>query len=222
MRCGFWPLIQWYVYPWSSQSFPKERTAGVSSRSITVTNKSNSLPTDDEQVARVPKTGEQEKKRAQAGWQSVCSGTTIGSQHSTLFQETPLTAVVPKPSEQRSSATMRTKAKRKHWSLRLVLEPDGWMTWQVFKVRNVFRVKSRLALVQSSIRCRGTRFGNSMDSILSVQNQNFSRNRRELTKVLGADVETTSHLHWQFLGIRQSLWRSLLESLHVYTTPIGD
>ena len=43
MRCGFWPQIQWYVYPWSSQSFPKERTAGVSSRSITVTNKSNCL-----------------------------------------------------------------------------------------------------------------------------------------------------------------------------------
>ena len=29
--------------PWSSQSFPSERTAGVPSRSITVTNKSNSL-----------------------------------------------------------------------------------------------------------------------------------------------------------------------------------
>ena len=30
-------------YPWSSQSFPKERTAGVSSRSITLTSKSNCL-----------------------------------------------------------------------------------------------------------------------------------------------------------------------------------
>ena len=70
------------------------------------------LVTDDEQAVRVPKTGEQEKRRAQAGRQSVCSGTTIGSQHSTLSQESPLTAVVPKPSEQRSSATMRTEAKR--------------------------------------------------------------------------------------------------------------
>ena len=34
VRCGFWPLVQ---------SFPRERTAGVSTRSITVTNKSNSL-----------------------------------------------------------------------------------------------------------------------------------------------------------------------------------
>ena len=74
----------------------------------------NVPPADDEQVARVPKTGGQEKRRVQAGRQSVRGGTTIGSQHSTLFQESPLTAVVPKPSEQRSSATMRTKAKRKH------------------------------------------------------------------------------------------------------------
>ena len=36
-----------------------------------------------------------------------------------------------------------------------------------------------------------------MDSILSVQNQNFSGNRKELTNVLGADVETKSH----YLGI---------------------
>ena len=43
MRCGFWPLIHWYVYPWSSLSFPRERTARVSSRSITLTNKSTCL-----------------------------------------------------------------------------------------------------------------------------------------------------------------------------------
>ena len=30
------------------------------------------------------------------------------------------------------------------------------------------------------------------------------------------------HLHWQFLGIRQSLWRSFLESLYVDTTQIGN
>ena len=31
MKCGFWPLVTWHKNPWSSQSFPKERTAGVSS-----------------------------------------------------------------------------------------------------------------------------------------------------------------------------------------------
>ena len=40
---GFWPLVQWQVYARSSQSSPRERTAGISSGSITVTNKSNSL-----------------------------------------------------------------------------------------------------------------------------------------------------------------------------------
>ena len=43
MSCGFCPLVQWMEYPWSSQSFPSKKTAGVSSRSFTVTNKSNSL-----------------------------------------------------------------------------------------------------------------------------------------------------------------------------------
>ena len=36
----FWPLVHGLVYPQSSQSFQNERTAGVSSRSITLTNKS--------------------------------------------------------------------------------------------------------------------------------------------------------------------------------------
>ena len=36
MRCGFWPLIHSYEYPCSSQSFPSDRTAGVSSRSFIV------------------------------------------------------------------------------------------------------------------------------------------------------------------------------------------
>ena len=38
-------------------------------------------------------------------------------------------------------------------------------------------------------------FGNSLDSILSVWNENFSGNKKELAKVRGADVETQSHLH---------------------------
>ena len=48
------------------------------------------------------------------------------------------------------------------------------------------------------------------------------RNPEKIAKVPGTREESESHLHWQFLGIRQSLWRSLLESLHVYTTQIGD
>ena len=54
------------------------------------------------------------------------------------------------------------------------------------------------------------------------KNKNFTRNPEKLAKVPGARPETWSHWHWQFLGIRQSLWRSLLELLHVHTTQIGD
>ena len=47
-------------------------------------------------------------------------------------------------------------------------------------------------------------------------------NSEELAKVLGADEETKSHLHWQFTRIWQSLWRSFLESFHVNTAQIGN
>ena len=63
--------------------------------------------------------------------------------------------------------------------------------------------------------------GHPMDPGVSVQNKNFTGNPEKLAKVPGTREETKSHLHWQFLRIRISLWRSLLESLHVYTTPIG-
>ena len=43
---------------------------------------------------------------------------------------------------------------------------------------------------QSSIRCCGTRFGNSVVTILPVQNKNFSVNPQERTEVPGADKET--------------------------------
>ena len=43
MRCDFWPLIHSYEYPCSSQSFPSDKTAGVSSRNFIVKNTPNSL-----------------------------------------------------------------------------------------------------------------------------------------------------------------------------------
>ena len=65
---------------------------------------------------------------------------------------------------------------------------------------------------QSSISRCGTRFGNSVVTILPMWNKNFSGNKKELTKVLGAK-ETKSHLHWQLPRIWQRLWRIILESL---------
>ena len=75
---------------------------------------------------------------------------------------------------------------------------------------------------QSPIRCRGTRFGNSMDPITSAQNKNFKGNRKKPAKVRGADAETQSHLRWQFPRIWQSLRRFILESLSVNTSPSRD
>ena len=75
---------------------------------------------------------------------------------------------------------------------------------------------------QSSICSRGARLSHSMDPGVSVQNTNFSGNEKELAKVLGAKWEASSQLHWQFLGIWQSLWRSLLEALYVNTIQIRN
>ena len=62
---------------------------------------------------------------------------------------------------------------------------------------------------QSPICSRGAGLGHSMDPVVSVQNKNFTGNRKKLAKVLGNRQEAYSHLHWQFFGIRQSQWRSL-------------
>ena len=43
MRCGFWPLIHSWEYPFLSQSFPSDNTAGVLSRTVKVKNFSYSL-----------------------------------------------------------------------------------------------------------------------------------------------------------------------------------
>ena len=48
---------------------------------------------------------------------------------------------------------------------------------------------------QSSIRCGGARFGTTVDTIIPVQSKIFPGDPEELTKVLGADEETKSHLH---------------------------
>ena len=75
---------------------------------------------------------------------------------------------------------------------------------------------------QSSICSRGAGSSHSMDPGVSVQKQNFTRHPEKLAKVPGTREEAQSHLHWQFLGIWQSLWRSFLESLYVDTTQMRN
>ena len=53
-------------------------------------------------------------------------------------------------------------------------------------------------------------------------NKNFSGDPEEPDEVPGANEETKSHLHWQFLGIWQVLRGIILESLYVNTTQIRN
>ena len=76
---------------------------------------------------------------------------------------------------------------------------------------------------QSSICCRGAGPSHSMDPGVSVQKQKLHKKTREACKSYwNPRGKPKVILHWQFLGIRQGLWRSLLESLHVYTTQIRN
>ena len=107
---------------------------------------------------------------------------------------------------------------KKQWRSRT----SSWQFWWLDNSRSQGPKRQLRISKQSSICSRGAGSSHPMDPGLSVQDQNFTRNPGKLAKVPGAREETKSHLHWQFLGIRQSLWRSFMESLHVYTTPIGD
>ena len=75
---------------------------------------------------------------------------------------------------------------------------------------------------QSPIRDRGTRFSYSVDTILSVQNQNVSGNGKEFTKVLESSEKPKVILYRQFLGIWQILWRIIMESLYINASTIRD
>ena len=75
---------------------------------------------------------------------------------------------------------------------------------------------------QSPVQSRGSRSCHSMDSILSVQNGNFSGNGKEFTEISRAVTKAKSYLHWQFVGIHQILWRFIMESSYFHTSLIRD
>ena len=74
----------------------------------------------------------------------------------------------------------------------------------------------------SSIRHCGTRFGNTVVTNQHVQSKNFSGDPEQPNEVLGADEETKSRLHWQFLEIWQVLRGIILESMYVNAARIGN
>ena len=70
---------------------------------------------------------------------------------------------------------------------------------------------------QSSICCRGTRFGNSTDSIPSVQNKKFSGDRKDFTKVPRAVAKTKSYKNGQFrwnLSNLVKIYHGIIEHQH--------
>ena len=75
---------------------------------------------------------------------------------------------------------------------------------------------------QSPILSRGTRFGYSMDTIITVWNLIFSGDGKEFTKVSLADGQAESHLHWPFIRIWLLLWRFIMESPNFNTSSIRD
>ena len=52
--------------------------------------------------------------------------------------------------------------------------------------------------------------------------QKLRRKHKEACKSSWSQIESLKHLHWQFPGIWQSLWRSFLESLYVNTAQIRN
>ena len=58
--------------------------------------------------------------------------------------------------------------------------------------------------------------------VQAVKNSNFSEDGKEFEKASRAVGKTESHLHWQFTGIWQTLWRSIMESSNFNTSSIRD
>ena len=75
---------------------------------------------------------------------------------------------------------------------------------------------------QSSIRSRGTRSCYPMDSIFSVQDEDFTWDGEKFVKFLEPVAQTKSCIYRQLDGIWQSLWRSFLEPLYINATQITN
>ena len=61
-----------------------------------------------------------------------------------------------------------------------------------------------------------------MDSVVPVQNENFSGDGEEFTEISRAVREAESYLHRKFVGIWQILWRSFMVSSYFHTSSIWD
>ena len=90
-----------------------------------------------------------------------------------------------------------------HWRSRTLSRK----VWSFDDSRSHSSQRGRWISKQLPIRSRGTSFCHSMDSILSVQNNNFPGDGKEFTKVSRAVRIAESHSHWQLIEIWHLLWR---------------
>ena len=58
---------------------------------------------------------------------------------------------------------------------------------------------------ESQLCCRGTRFGHSMDADVPVQNENFSRDGKEFTKVSRVVGKAKCYFYGQHIGVCEIL-----------------
>ena len=113
--------------------------------SVTCSTWSELGSTDTENGTRVNKTVGLWMERVQTGWLLFVMAQQQGSQH--CLRNRNWLQWYQKAERVTKLHKMCTRQK-KHWSLRLVLEADGWMTWQGLQSeKQWFHVKSRLASV---------------------------------------------------------------------------
>ena len=59
-------------------------------------------------------------------------------------------------------------------------------------------------------------------NLYPYKKKNSAGDGEESTKVSGSVTEAKSHLHGQFIGIWQILWRIIMESSNVYTSSLRN
>ena len=103
---------------------------------------------------------------------------------------------------------------------------EGWRTgcrpWGVGDDGRIGNLLKKVLSEESESRNSrgGTRFGNSVETIIPVQIKILPGDPEEPNEVRGADEEANSHLHWQFLGIWQVLRGIILD--HCTSTPRSE
>ena len=96
-----------------------------------------------------------------------------------------------------------------------------WKVWWLHNGRSQSPDRGVWISEQSSIRSRGAGLSHSVETILSVQNQNFSRDREKLTIVSWTRKPKVIYTNNSF-EFWQILWRNIVESPNFDTSSIWN